>query len=171
MIFVNGLGVLWPKTLVNVVLADGQRLLGERLETTVNPDTGTESVKFKVGNAEDGPAFVWVDKAAIRQQSLPVDAFVLERTANMNYHGFLRELATPGFDAPAQTFPAGAAPGGDCRRTEQHDRVVKPVQAKQSAVANQLKNDVKYQILHVTYERKQLLAAGTPPTRARSTSR
>ncbi len=160
MVLVNGLGVLWPTAVAEVVLADGQRLLGEELESAVNPDTGTESAKFKVGNAEDGPAFQWVDKAAIREKSYPAEAFVLERVANMNYHGFLRELVIPGLEVPSEGTLQERLAAAIAAAREQYAREVKPVQVEQSAVANELKNHVKYQILHVNYEKKQLLAKG-----------
>ena len=98
----NGLGVFWPHAVAEVELADGKKLLGEQLQTEINADTGVESVKFKVGNMEDGPAFRWIEAKTIRSTVYPKDAYVLERLTNMNYYGFLRKIVLP------STFGRGA---------------------------------------------------------------
>ncbi len=76
-------------------MADGSKHLGEELQTETNPDTGNESVKFKVGNMEDGPAFRWIEAKTIRAKTYPKNAIVLERLTNMNYYGFLQNIILP----------------------------------------------------------------------------
>jgi phosphate transport system permease protein len=198
----NGLGVFWPRALAEVELADGQKILGEELQTEINPDTGVESVKFKVGNMEDGPAFRWIATKNIRATTYPGDAFVLERVTNMNYYGFPKKVFLPSPDGRGTQ----RAPGGEGaketaaaltltlsqrergrrdenlsqreRGTDDGDvsalalsraiastndefaREVAPLQAQQAALADELKNRAKYQILKIAYRQKQLLAAG-----------
>ncbi|MGD0283962.1 MAG: hypothetical protein ABSB95_16645, partial [Dissulfurispiraceae bacterium] len=186
----NGLGVFWLHAVAEVELADGKKLLGEELQTEINADTGVESIKFKVGNMEDGPAFRWIDAKTIRSTIYPKDAFVLERLTNMNYYGYLRELVLP------STFGRGAGGEGvndtNCvpaltltlsghqpkvgRERGQNISIhslaaaiaatqnafakeVAPIQAKQAALAGELKNHVKYEILRINYQRKQILTA------------
>jgi phosphate transport system permease protein len=183
----NGLGVFWPHALVEVELADGKKLLGEELQSETNPETGVESVKFKVGNMEDGPAFRWIESTAIRSRNYPKDAFVLERITNMNYYCFLKKLDLPS--------PNGRGAGGEgvndinhidpltltlsqrerelnknisshtlaaaiAVARDEYDRQAAPIQAKQAAVSDELKNHVKYAILRINYQRKKMLAAG-----------
>jgi phosphate transport system permease protein len=192
----NGLGVFWPHAVAEVELVDDKKLLGEELQTEINPDSGVESVKFKVGNMEDGPAFRWIDVKTIRSIGYPKDAFVLERVTNLNYYGFLRKLILPSpFGRGAQRVPGGegvidanrdpaltltlsgrqpevgrereqntsmqkqlAAAIADTQA--EFSRVIAPIQAEQAALADELKNHVKYAILRINYQRKQLLAAG-----------
>ncbi len=188
----NGLGVFWPHAVAEAELADGKKILGEKLQTQVNPDTGVESAKFKVGNMEDGPAFRWIEANKIRATTYPNDVFVLERTTNMNYYGFLQKLLLPS--------PIGSGAGGEgindnsrapdltltlsghrpkvgrergldknisshalaeaiASANNEFAREVAPLQAEQAALANELKNQVKYAILRIDYQRKKLLAA------------
>ena len=160
MVLWNGLGVFWPHAVAEVELADLKKLLGEELQTEINPDTGVESIKFKVGNMEDGPAFRWIESSTIHSTTYPQDAYVLERITNMNYYGFLRKLVTPSAtisnDGSMQKQLAAAIADTKMKFA----REVAPIQAKQAALANELKNHVKYAILRINYQRKQLLAAG-----------
>ncbi len=180
----NGLGVFWPHAVAEVELADGKKLLGEQLQTEINADTGVESVKFKVGNMEDGPAFRWIEAKSIRSTVYPKDAYVLERLTNMNYYGFLRKIVLPstfgrgaGGEGVNDTVPALTLTLSQRERGQNSSmqeqlaaamaatqtmfaREVAPLQAKQAALADELKNHVKYEILRINYRRKQLLAAG-----------
>ena len=81
----------------------GKNFSARNLQTEINADTGVESIKFKVGNMEDGPAFRWIEAKTIRSTIYPKDAFVLERLTNMNYYGFLRKSFSP--------LPLGEGPG------------------------------------------------------------
>jgi phosphate transport system permease protein len=186
----NGLGVFWPHAVAEVELDDGKKLLGEELQTEINADTGVESVKFKVGNMEDGPAFRWIEAKSIRSTAYPKDAFVLERLTNMNYYGFMRKLVLPSpIGRGTQRVPGGEGvnhidydPALTLTRSQgergqkipmqeqlaaaiaatqkKFSEEVAPLQAKQAALAAELKNHVKYEILQINYRRKQLLVAG-----------
>jgi phosphate transport system permease protein len=187
----NGLGVFWPHAVAEVELSDGKKFLGEELQTEINPDTGEESVKFKVGNMEDGPAFRWIEAKEIRATAYPNDAFVLERVTNMNYYGFLRKLVLPSsFGRGTQRVPGGEGINDSSRAApltptlsqrergprkhissqalasaiavvrDAYTREVTPLKAEQAAVGDELKKHVKYAILRINYQRKQLLAAG-----------
>ena len=185
----NGLGVFWPRAVAEVELADGQKLLGEELQTEINPDTGVESVKFKVGNMEDGPAFRWIETKNIRATAYPDNAFVLERATNMDYYGFLKKLIIPSpngrgtqrvpggeraRDAGALTLTLSQRERGPddgnvsgltlaqamASANDEFSRDVAPLQTQQAALADELKNRVKYEILKIAYRQKQLLAAG-----------
>ncbi len=151
----NGLGVFWPDPLALIELSDGQKLLAKQVQSEVDPRTGTRRLKFKTANREEGPAFHWVDEGAIRHRSYPAEAFVLERTANLDYHGFLDELVAPGLDVPAEGPPAArlaaALEAADALRRSQ----VEPLKQEEQAIARQL-NTVKYQLLDTNYRLKQL---------------
>jgi len=152
----NGLGVFWPQALVLVELDDGGNLLAKQLQTEDASRDGALRTKFKTANREDGPAFRWVDETAIRQRTYPADAFVLERTTNLDYHGFLDELKTPGLDVPAdgparRRFAAALA----AARAE-NERSVEPLKKQEETIARELNDTVKYQKLDVAYRLKQL---------------
>ncbi|MBN2579873.1 MAG: phosphate ABC transporter permease PstA [Pirellulales bacterium] len=159
----NGLGVFWPSPVAEVELADGTRLLGEELQTQINPDTGVESVKFKVGNMEDGPAFRWVEKRVIRKKFYPPGAFVLERLTNMNYYGTFQDLQTPGWESTTEGTPAERLDAALAAVRDQYNQVVQPLADQQAAVAEELKSRLKYQILRAEYDRKHRLAEGAAP--------
>ena len=114
----NGLGVFWPHAVAQVEMADGQKILGEKLQTQSNPDTAVESVKFKVGNMEDGPAFRWIETKNIRAITYPRDALVLERATNMNYYGFLKKLISLSPFGSKEPLPSlfGRGAGGERRK-------------------------------------------------------
>jgi len=159
-VLVNGLGVFWPAAVTEVELLDGRRLLGEIVERETNRDTGVRSLKLKVGNMEDGPAFCWVEEEAIAETAYPAGAFVLERTTNMQYFGFLKRLDTPGFDVPEEGNDGGRLAAAIAAARGESARDVKPLQAEQAAAAKELKNTVKYAILRAEYKRGRLAAAG-----------
>ena len=156
----NGLGVFWPHAVAEVELADGKKILGEELQTEINTDTGVESIKYKVGNMEDGPAFRWIEAKTICATTYPKDAFVLERITNMNYYGFLRKLVTPIVTISNEDSVQKRLAAAIAAAQKKFAQEVAPIQAKQAALAGELKNHVKYAILKINYQRKQLLAAG-----------
>ncbi len=155
----NGLGVFWPHAIAEVELSDGKKLLGEELQTEINADTGIESVKFKVGNMEDGPAFRWINVKTIRSTIYPEDAFVIERLTNMNYYGFMRKLLTPSITISNEGSMQKQLAAAIASTQKKFAREVAPIQAEQAALANELKNHVKYEILRINYQLKQILAA------------
>ena len=69
-VLVNGLGVFWPARVAAVTLTNGSHLLGEVLESDVDADNGRQSVKYRVGNLEDGPAFRWVPRLSIARRRI-----------------------------------------------------------------------------------------------------
>jgi phosphate transport system permease protein len=153
----NGLGVFWPEPLVLVELKDGRKLLAERVETDANAQTGVRRVKFKTANREYGPQFQWVDEDAIRRETYPPDAFVLERTANLNYHGFLEQLVTPGLDVAADgSLQTRLAAALRAARAEYTDRV-EPLKEEEDDISQAINRRVKYQKLDVEYRKSQLL--------------
>lgn len=168
MVFWNGLGVFWPRALVLVELADGSKLLAKQLQTEATSDGGwhwrhasVTRTKFKTANREDGPAFRWVDEAAIRRRTYPADAFVLERTANLDYHGFLDDLVTPSFEAP-RWYPADASPQARLAAAlaaaqAESEAYVEPLKKQEQSIARELNDTIKYQKIEVNYRRKQLL--------------
>jgi phosphate transport system permease protein len=131
-------------------------LLAKQLQTEPSPPDGAPHTKFKTANREDGPAFRWVDEAAIRRRTYPADAFVLERTANLDYHGFLDELVTPSFEVPSgASDQARLAAALAAARAEDASRV-EPLRRREDRIARELNDTVKYQKLEVDYRMKQL---------------
>jgi phosphate transport system permease protein len=158
----NGLGVFWPHSVALVELTDGKKLLCEELQTETNSETGVESVKFKVGNMEDGPAFRWVEVKSIRATAYPKDAFVLQRVTNMNYYGFLQKLVMPGIVSSDEGALQQRLATALATVRSDYAREVAPIQAEQDTVGRELKNHVKYAILRINYQRKKLLASAAP---------
>ncbi|MBN1396101.1 MAG: phosphate ABC transporter permease PstA [Pirellulales bacterium] len=101
----NGLGVFWPARVAEVTLKDGKKLLGERIRGQINPDTDVKSIQFKTGNRDLDPHqqdFHWVEDGEIRSIEFPPEVYVLERTENGNFYGFLRRLEGPDLE-PSET--------------------------------------------------------------------
>jgi phosphate transport system permease protein len=97
-VVLNGLGVFWPSAVAEVTLADGSRILGERVHSQTNPDTGQRSTQLKTGNRELDPArqdFHWVPDGTIRAIAYPPEVCVLERSENGNFYGYLRRAEGP----------------------------------------------------------------------------
>ncbi|MGW8255859.1 MAG: phosphate ABC transporter permease PstA [Thermoguttaceae bacterium] len=156
----NGLGVFWPHAVADVELSAGNKLLGEQLQTEINPDSGKKSVKFKVGNMEDGPAFRWVEAKSIRAVTYPKNAFVLERISNMNYYGFLKKIVAPGLDLSNKGDLQTRLDAAVKSAYNAFAREVAPLETQQAVLADKLKNRVKYAKLRINYQRKKLLADG-----------
>lgn len=93
----KGLGYFWQKPVVELVLEDGTRLLGEinlRQETPrgawKNSTQPEYRIRMKVGNRDlTGADFVWVDESAIHSRETPADALLLERLEWGNFYGRL----------------------------------------------------------------------------------
>jgi phosphate transport system permease protein len=103
----------WPRPLVELSLTDGSKVLGEvwdRERDRVSPSS--TRIRLKVGNRDlSGVDFRWIRQSEIRQESVPADAWVLERQENGNFYGFPRrleldssslEVANPGFQEKLQ---------------------------------------------------------------------
>ncbi|HZN55259.1 MAG TPA: phosphate ABC transporter permease PstA [Candidatus Polarisedimenticolaceae bacterium] len=98
LLFWNGAGYFWPRPLVLITLADGEKLLGEVHDREPVPDSlaATRS-KLKTGNRDLGGAeFRWIDDASIVSRSYPHDAVVLERVEWGNFYGFVVETLGDG---------------------------------------------------------------------------
>ena len=69
MVLCNGLGVFWPAGRGRSHLDRRRTILGERIRSQTNPDTGQRSTQFKTGNREQDPQrqdFRWVPDDTIR---------------------------------------------------------------------------------------------------------
>ncbi|PLX87449.1 MAG: phosphate ABC transporter, permease protein PstA [Desulfuromonas sp.] len=101
-IMVNGLGVFWPSQLELLTLKDDHRLLGEvtqREEVFIGEGYRRQ---YKIANRDlYGLDFKWVNETDIAQEEVPQDAFVIERTENGNFFGFLKKLQIDGLRIPA----------------------------------------------------------------------
>jgi phosphate transport system permease protein len=159
----NGLGVFWPSAVAQVELADGGKLLGEEVERETNRESGEESTKYHVGNMEDGSAFCWVEKKNIREITYPKNAFVLERTTNMNYIGLFSRLDAPDFKVPGNGSETERLAAALRAVQEKYDREIAPFDSQQSAIGREMKDHLKYQMLQLEFERKQLVSKGVLP--------
>lgn len=112
-VMTNGLGVFWPSRVAEVVLRDGSRVLGERIRSQFNPDTGETSVQFKTANRELDPHrqdFRWIRQSDIVEVAYPEAVCVLERLENGDFFGYLTSVAGPDVKAPADR-QTGDSPG------------------------------------------------------------
>ncbi len=94
----NGLSALWPAHVAQVELRDGSSVLGELVESDVDPGTGVRSLQLKTGNRELDPQrqdFRWYKEDDIAQITYPEGILVLERTGNGNFYGFLADVRGP----------------------------------------------------------------------------
>jgi phosphate transport system permease protein len=153
----NGLSVFWPDPLVLVELNNGQKLLAKEYESEQDSRTGTQRVKLKVANKEDGPAFRWIDLDTIRRRTMPADAFVLERETNLDYHGFLKQLDVPDADVPLDESPPARLEQALSAVRQAYAKRIEPLLAEEETYSRQLNRTVKYQLVDLEYQRKQLL--------------
>jgi phosphate transport system permease protein len=88
----------WPRHLVELSLSDGSKVLGEVWDREPDPASpGRTRIRLKVGNRDlSGVDFRWVRQSEVRQETVPVDAWLLERQENGNFYGFPRRLETNG---------------------------------------------------------------------------
>ncbi len=84
----------WPRPLVEFVLADGQKVLGEVWTREADPhNPGHERWRIKTGNRDvTGQDFVWLSKVAVVARETPREAWLLERNEYGNFYGFPTEL-------------------------------------------------------------------------------
>jgi phosphate transport system permease protein len=160
----NGLGVFWPHAVAEVTLADGSKILGEPLRRDRNPDTGVVSVQFKTANREVDPQrqdFHWYKQETIRSLTYPAAPFVLERTENGDFLGYLTSLKVPNLVVPqeaplASRFAIALGAVRDKRASE-----VQPIADQLSSLSNRLQ-ELRHAILKVEYRKKRL--ATTSPS-------
>ena len=155
----NGMGVFWPEAVALVELHDGASVLGVRIRSDVNPDTGVESVQFKTGNRELDPArqdFRWYPAEKILAIDYPQDVFVLKRRENGNFYGYLEDLRVPGLPLPAggplrDRFVAALAAA-----RQRQDAAVDPLTEELSSLSDRLQS-IRYEILRIEYEKSRVL--------------
>lgn len=154
-VLVNGLGVLWPSAVDQVVLADGSRFLGRRIRGEVNPDTGELSVQFKTGNREQDPQrqdFRWIKDAAIRAVDDPAGVCVLERMENGDFYGYVVRVEGPDVERSADVAALESAL--DSVRRKSADEVA-PIGAELLALSKQLQA-TRDKLLQLDYRKTRL---------------
>jgi phosphate transport system permease protein len=106
LILVNGAGFFWPKRIVRVTLADGQRLTGQIAQREAVPGAaGQYRIKLRVANRDLSAAdFVWLDDARIVRREYPADVALVERVEWGPLIGTLQEFRENG-----QVIAAGPA--------------------------------------------------------------
>jgi phosphate transport system permease protein len=159
-VLVNGAAVFWPWPLVEVRLGDGRRLLAIEVDRQRDRQSDRERIKFKVANKEYGPDFVWVDADQVAEVSYPPDAFVLERMAFLNYHGYLKQLDVPTLNVVLEGAPVEQLAAAIASAQRRVKAEVQPILAEQAELDRRLKQQVEAQMLKVKYQRRKLLAAG-----------
>jgi phosphate transport system permease protein len=128
------------------------------LQTELNRETGVESVKFKVGNREDGPAFRWIEKKNIQKTEYPTNAFVLERTTNLDCYGRFEKLIVPELSLPENESASVRLAQAIAAVRQKYAEDISPLDSKQAALAAEVKDHLKYRIMRLEYAKKQLLA-------------
>jgi phosphate transport system permease protein len=98
-LLVNGAAYFWQRPLVEVELADGQRMMGEIFERQAMPTAegspGTakdapQRFRMKTGNRDlTGLDFAWVPESDVKTRQVPTDAVMLERLEWGNFYGYL----------------------------------------------------------------------------------
>jgi phosphate transport system permease protein len=140
-VMLNGLGVFWPSAVAQVTLANGSRILGERVHSQMNPDTGQRSTQFKTGNREQDAArqdFRWAPDSTIRAVAYPPEVWALERSENGNFYGFFQRVDGPDVARSADVTPQEQlATAIDCVRRKALAEVA-PLAAQLLALGNQL---------------------------------
>ena len=94
----------WPRPLVELTLTDGSKVLGEIWNREPDPTSpGSTRIRLKVGNRDlSGVDFRWIRQSEVRLESVPADAWLLERRENGNFYGFPRRLETEGVALPVR---------------------------------------------------------------------
>jgi phosphate transport system permease protein len=89
----NGLGTFWQKRVVELVLDDGTRLLGEVHDREPLPGGEGTRIRLEVGNRDlTGRDFLWVDERRVAAREEPPEVVVLERLEWGNFYGRALEL-------------------------------------------------------------------------------
>jgi len=151
-------------TIVTRRLDDGRlltTLLGEQVQTDVNPGTDVRSVKFRVGNKEDGPDFRWVEEKTLFEARKPEEAFVLERIEYLNYYGTLKRIDAPDVEVPEEGTPLERLRAALEAVRKKYAAEVEPFMNRESELAAALDKEVKYDLIRVKYRRGKLLEQGT----------
>jgi phosphate transport system permease protein len=162
-VMVNGLGVFWPARVAEIAMTDGTRLLGERIRSEINPDTGESSVQFKTGNRELDPArqdFRWIKEDAILDMAFPPAVCVLERVENGNFYGYLNKLEGPDLTLPEDAddaTPAERLSAALASVREKSDTQLDPIAGELLHLGTQLQN-VRSGLMRLDYRKRNLPA-------------
>lgn len=158
-VMVNGLGVFWPKSVALVELDDGTRVLGQRIRSEVEPGTGIRTIQFKTANREldsQRQDFHWYKEEAVRATSNPAEVFVLERTGNGDFYGFLEEVKAPNLDLPADANSTAQFAAALAEVRGRQAAEIKPLADRLSGYSRQLEA-LRDAILKAEYRKKQAL--------------
>lgn len=94
-VIANGIGVFWPRQLVQFALNDGRAIMGEVTRANEGAGEGPR-LQLKIGNRDlNGLDFTWVNESDIGGRSYPEAAYVIERQEYGNFFGFLEEVHSP----------------------------------------------------------------------------
>jgi phosphate transport system permease protein len=94
-VIANGIGVFWPKRLVQLTLNDGSHTMGEIIRQELDPNNHPR-LQLKIGNRElNGLDFTWISEADIRSQSYPMEVYAIERQEYGDFYGSLQEVHSP----------------------------------------------------------------------------
>jgi phosphate transport system permease protein len=113
-ILVKGLGVFWPREIVEIELMNGTKLLGEVWNREPVPDSPTDKPRYrqrmKIGNRDFfGLDFRWIDEQDIHHRRLPDSAVAVERRAWGDFIGYLSELRREDAVIAKGAWPAAEA--------------------------------------------------------------
>ena len=99
----NGAAALWPRDLALITTHEGQRYLGELIQTEhFGPEKKKLRYQLKIGNRDlYGLDFKWIPDSEIEKIEYPTDAYTLEREEYGNFYGFLVQTQSPALD-PSQ---------------------------------------------------------------------
>ncbi len=153
----NGLVVFWPAPIEQVRLDDGTQILGRRINSENSIGRGLQ-VRFKTANREfdsQRQDFHWVADDKIASTDLPAECVVLERLANGDFYGFVKEIKSPGLDVKQSGDPfhqlQDALRSMDLHKTEELDPLLRRIEGKTDEL-----NAVKLSRLKGEYRQKQL---------------
>lgn len=93
LILTKGLATFWPAPVSLVTLADGSRILGEKIETESGRKSTEPKTQFKIGNRDIyGLDFRWLEKSSITSEAFPPDVLMIEREEYGNFYGYFSGL-------------------------------------------------------------------------------
>ncbi len=96
-IFVNGMGVFWPKPILLVNMNDGSKFLGEHIKTQESTANIGEQIQLKIGNRDLYHLdFIWLKTSEIKdRKEYPLNVVEIEREEYGNFIGFIKSVQTP----------------------------------------------------------------------------
>ena len=154
-VLVNGLGVFWPAQVVEVTLTDGNKFLGQRIRSAVNPDTGESSTQFKTGNREQDPRrqdFRWIKDDAIAAIANPAEVCILERAENGDFYGYLKGFAGPDLALASHTPVAKTLSKALNSIRRKSAEEIAPIAARLLTLSHQLQ-ETHGKLLRLRYQR------------------